>query len=331
MAGLMDLFGGGSSSDPSADPTGGGLMSLYANPQSAGLLGLAQGLLQASGPSRIPIKLGQSLGMGAQGMEQGFGNSLALQRQMMQMRAMQGLMGGGAGQQQPQQPALPDPTLAQGAPVSGGANTGPLSGLSAGLGGAAPQMPPAAQAQAPGAGGAGTIYGRTPQQLFQQGMLMNMAGIQGGGDLMRVAVEHDPTLAMQMPTDVQKNAAAAYGYGTPGYTNALQGTVDKGTITSLRPGAPYVRGNQIYGTPPNAPAGFMNQPNPDGSWSLVPVSGGLQAVGSSAAASEGGKGSVLPYAGVDAQGNPLPVTNRTAAATQVGAMEIPMLFRLRVR
>jgi hypothetical protein len=328
MAGLLDFLGDSNSSNPTSgagSSPGGGLMGLMTNPQTAGLFGLFNGMLASSGPSRIPVNFGQTLASGMQGATQGAENSLALQRQLMQMRAMQGLMGGGAGQQQPQQPAQPDPTLAQGAPVSGGANTGPLSGLSAGLGGAAPQMPPAAQAQAPGAGGAGTIYDRTPQQLFQQGMLMNMAGIQGGGDLMRVAVEHDPTLAMQMPTDVQKNAAAAYGYGTPGYTNALQGTVDKGTITSLRPGAPYVRGNQIYGTPPNAPAGFMNQPNPDGSWSLVPVSGGLQAVGSSAAAAEGGKGSVLPYAGVDAQGNPLPVTNRTSAATQSnGALPLPL-------
>lgn len=325
MAGLLDFLSGGSGSDPSSSSGNGGLMGLLADPNKAAALGLFQGMLQSSGPSRIPVNLGQVFAGGMQGADQGLGNSLAMQRQLMQMRAMQGLMGGGAGQQQPPQTAQADPTLAQGAPVSGGANTGPLSGLSAGLGGAAPQLPPPAQAQAPSAGAGGTIYGRTPQQLFQQGMLMNMAGIQGGGDLMRVAVEHDPTLAMQMPTDVQKNAAAAYGYGTPGYTNALQGTVDKGTITSLRPGAPYVRGNQIYGTPPNAPAGFMNQPNPDGSWSLVPVSGGLQAVGSSAAAAEGGKGSVLPYAGVDAQGNPLPVTNRTSAATQGnGALPLPL-------
>jgi hypothetical protein len=40
---------------------------------------------------------------------------------------------------------------------------------------------------------------------------------------------------------------------------------------------------------------------------------GIQGV---AQAVEAGKGSVLPYAGVDAQGHPLPVTNRTAAATQ---------------
>lgn len=40
---------------------------------------------------------------------------------------------------------------------------------------------------------------------------------------------------------------------------------------------------------------------------------GIQGV---AKATEAGKGEVIPYAGVDRNGNPLPVTNRTAAATQ---------------
>jgi hypothetical protein len=39
-------------------------------------------------------------------------------------------------------------------------------------------------------------------------------------------------------------------------------------------------------------------------------------IASQARAKAGGEGSVLPYAGLDARGNPLPVTNRTAVATQ---------------
>jgi hypothetical protein len=203
MPNLPSWLGGSgddSAGDQSSNPFG-GLMGIYANPQSAGLMGMAQGLLAASGPSRMPVSMGQALGAGMQGMQQNAGDAQQMQQQMLRMRAMQGLMGGAGGQPQPQQPTQPDPTMAQGAPVMGGANMGPMSGLSAGMGSMAPQMPQQAPA-APAA--AGTIYGRTPQQLFQQGWMMNLAGLQGGGDLMRIAVEHDPTLAAQMPTDITK-------------------------------------------------------------------------------------------------------------------------------
>lgn len=40
--------------------------------QNQGLLGLAQGLLQAGGPSRTPVNFAQALGAGAQGLQSGF-------------------------------------------------------------------------------------------------------------------------------------------------------------------------------------------------------------------------------------------------------------------
>ena len=49
----------------------------FDNPQTLGLLGIASSLLQASGRSRVPIGLGQALGMGLQGGLQG----LAMGRQ----------------------------------------------------------------------------------------------------------------------------------------------------------------------------------------------------------------------------------------------------------
>ena len=49
-----------------------GLLDIYNNPQSAGMMGLAQGLLQSSGASRLPVTMGQALGTGVQGMNQGF-------------------------------------------------------------------------------------------------------------------------------------------------------------------------------------------------------------------------------------------------------------------
>jgi hypothetical protein len=208
--GIFDAF------TSAGDPSQGGLMGMFANPQTAGLLGMAGGLLQAAGPSRIPVTMGQALGAGVQGMEQGVGNAFQTQQQLLRMRAMQGLMGGDPGQ--------------SGAPQAGPSYSAMFGPLSAAPGTMAPasDVGSAGSSAGSGAPAAGpSIYGRSTQQLFNQGMLMNMAGIQGGGDLMRVAVEHDPTLAMQMPTDSQKMAAAAYGYGTPEYQSALQSQVQK--------------------------------------------------------------------------------------------------------
>ena len=195
MAGFFDP------TDPTAGglmnglaPSGGmpGMMGMLANPQTAGLLGMAGGLLQASGPSRIPVTMGQALGAGLSGMGQGVGNAFQTQQQMLRMRAMQGLMGGDMGQPGAQPQSAP----------SYSSMFGPAS--------AAPAMMPQTSGAAPDTSGApaqtsgASIYGRSPQQLFQQGMLMNMAGIQGGGDMMRIAVEHDPSLAAMMPTDITK-------------------------------------------------------------------------------------------------------------------------------
>lgn len=258
----------------------GGLMDMYSNPQTAGMMGLAQGLLAASAPSRIPVSMGQALGYGMQGGQQGFTNALGMQQNLLKMRAMQGLMGadgGGAPQGQPAPQQQPTSLL--------GVQANPSMGI------LSPTLPQtvAPQASAAPAAAGPTIFGKTPHELFQQGMLMNMAGIPGGGEMMKTAVEHDPTLALQMPTDMQRNAAAAYGYGSPEYLTAIRSNVDKEGTTPLRPGAPYIRNGQLYGTPPNAPAGYMNQPNGDGTWSVVKVNGGPDAVRDSASAQAGGQ------------------------------------------
>ena len=269
--------------DGSGD-NGMGLMGMYANPQTAALLGMSQGLLSAAGPSRIPVSMGQAMGAGLQGMQQNAGNALQMQQQMLRMQAMQGLMGGGApGGQGGQQSPAPSYSSLFGPNSNAPASMAPSP---SGVGGTADGS---SAAGAPSA--AGSIYGRSPQQLFQQGMLMNMAGIQGGGDLMRVAVEHDPTLAMQMPTDIQRNAAAAYGNGTPDYLNALRGAVDKEGIVALRPGAGYVQNGQLKSTPGAAPTGFMNVPDPTSptGWSIAKLPGGTEATKESAAAGAIGK------------------------------------------
>ncbi|RKP56356.1 hypothetical protein [Pararobbsia silviterrae] len=286
MAGLMDLLSGGGDSSSSADPSqsgggSGGLMGLYTDPNKAALMGFFQGLMQASGPSRIPVNLGQAFNGGMQGATQGLGNAMQMQRQAMQMRAMQGLMGGGA--QQPQQSAQQQPT---------GDGSGGLFGASAGMG--MPGSPnassaPPAQPQAQPQSATPLIMGRTPQQLWNQGMLMNMSGFQGGSELMSEALKYDPTLAYALPTDAMKNVAAAYGQGTPQAQSALSGIVQKDATTALRPGSPFLMNGKIFSTPGAAPAGYMNNFNNDtGQWSVVPVAGGTDAVRSSSAASAGG-------------------------------------------
>lgn len=190
--------------DPT-DPTAGGLMNAFApsngmpgmmgmlaNPQTAGMLGMAGGLLQAAGPSRLPVTMGQAMGAGLSGMGQGVGNAFQTQQQLLRMRAMQGLMGGDVGQPGAQPQSAPSYSS-----MFGPASTAP--GMMPQTSGAAPDT-----SNAPAQTSSASIYGRSPQQLFQQGMLMNMAGIQGGGDMMRIAVEHDPSLAAMMPTDITK-------------------------------------------------------------------------------------------------------------------------------
>lgn len=308
----MGLFDGGGDA--------GGLMGMYANPQMAGLLGMSQGLLSAAGPSRLPVTMGQALGAGMQGMQQNAGNAYALQKQMLQMQAMQGLMGGGTPAAQPPAAGI------QGSPVMGSANSGPMSGLSAGMGSMAPTAAPQPAPQPAAQAGAG-IYGKSPQQLFQQGMLMNMAGMQGGGDLMRIAVEHDPTLAAQMPTDITK--MGVQGGMTPDQIQAANasGVAKANYIAPLnaRPGAiirdPLTMQPMAFN--PQIPTG--GTPTFDASGNVIgirPLAGAADITSQMAAAKTAGEGSALPYAGVDAQGNPLPVTNRTAAAT--GEMPAPL-------
>ena len=48
-------------------PTTNGSAGGFDDPMTLGLLGIASSLLQASGRSRVPIGLGQALGMGIQG------------------------------------------------------------------------------------------------------------------------------------------------------------------------------------------------------------------------------------------------------------------------
>jgi len=271
--------------DGSGDPSG-GLMGMFANPQTAGLLGMAGGLLSAAGPSRLPISTGQALGAGFQGLQQGVGNAVANQRQLLQMNAMQGLMSQMQGGQQPaQQPSSYSSLF-------GPASTAPAS--MSGVGGAD------SGSSASGAPASPTIYGLTPRQMFQQGMLMNMAGIQGGGDVMRAALDHDPTLAAQMPTDITKMGIQG-GMSMPDVQAANRAGVAKANyiapVRAAPGGALAMPDGSMRYTLPAPQAGGMWATDPQGNLLRdqagqpfqIGVGGASSIAGGMAAAQAGGK------------------------------------------
>lgn len=61
-----------------------GLLGNFMTPENLGLLGAASGLLQASGPSRMPVSLGQAMGQGLQGGLLGFQQGTQMQQQDLQ-------------------------------------------------------------------------------------------------------------------------------------------------------------------------------------------------------------------------------------------------------
>jgi hypothetical protein len=261
----------------------GGLMGMYANPQMAGLLGFGQGLLQSSGASRLPVTMGQAFGNGLQGVGQGISNAMQMQQNMFRTRALQGLMGmGDAAGGQPAQSAPsyssmfgPNSTAPASMPAYGGTADG--SGASG-----APSS-------------AGTIYGKSPQQLFQQGMLMNMAGIQGGGDMMRIAVEHDPSLAAQMPTDITKMGTQA-GWTPDQIQQANANAILKNNSLVTRPGGGIAtfgpNGQAQFTMTPTSPAPGVNliqDPTDPSGWRAVTVGGANAAIKNEAAAKAGGQ------------------------------------------
>lgn len=132
------------------------------------------------------------------------------------------------------------------------------------------------------------------------------------------------------PTEYAKNFVAPYVKPTDATLMARQGGVDTGAanrdalvkannlpFNSYGPNMilqdPHT--GQMSATPSAAPNGSYTVLTPNGP-QVVQTPGALDAMRNAAAAQAGGEGSQLPYAAVDAQGNPVPITNRTAAANQ---------------
>ncbi len=263
-------------------------MGMMANPNTAGLMGMAGALLQASGASRLPVTNGAALGMGLQGGMQGAQDAFAMQRQLMGLRMVQGLMAGNssaaAAPTATQESVAPAPALV------GSANVPGLSGISAGMGAYASSPQVAANSAASLYPTQAQAMDSNVRRILNQGLGLSMMGVPGGMDYAKEQLQYDPSVQMALPTDVQRNAAAAYGNGTPEYQNALRGILTKDGIVSLRPGAPFVMNGKLVTTPGAAPAGYMNSyDNATGQWSVTPVAGGTEAVRGSSAAQAGGK------------------------------------------
>lgn len=196
-------------------------------------------------------------------------------------------------------------------PPPAAADTGSLQGPSAGLGLTQPTPvqlgqamgAPAPRAAAPMAGPM-TLPGKTPQESM---LLYSMLGPEGYA---RVAA------AWGAPTDATRMALA--GGVDPGAAN--RDALFKANYVAPNQGTPGTiardpRTNQPIYYSPSVPEGA--QPVFDASGNLAgvaPLAGAREAIAGAAQARTAGEGAALPYAGYDAAGNPMPVTNRTAAA-----------------
>jgi soluble lytic murein transglycosylase-like protein len=128
--------------------------------------------------------------------------------------------------------------------------------------------------------------------------------------------------ASYAPTDTTRMGRQA-GYTPEQIQQANSGRIFKDNFVAPVTGTGIFRSPQTMqpiANNPNMPAGTNPLFDASGNVAAVqPIQGAQSAMQGNAAATAAGEGSQLPYAGVDASGNPLPVTNRTAAATQAGA------------
>jgi hypothetical protein len=277
------------------------------DPQSAGLLGLAQGLLASSGASRLPVPMGPALANGLAGAQQGIAGALNMRNQWLQnqigmlnfqktkelLDAANSMYGGPAnmtdqsavamGQGAAQQPNQPIPS---GMPMAPGM-VPPLSqGGAYNLGGVGPTNANAARLAAPAPGPSVdpmNPLGLDPR-MSRFGMLSDPAAY------MKEAVIA-PAAQRASLTDFERNLLhAGVKPNTPEYQEAMAGQIAKqNQMTGYRPGAfvPDGRGG-FTALPAAPPPGFVTTGGP-GSWGLSPMANGLPAVAASSGAASAGK------------------------------------------
>ncbi|BDC37925.1 hypothetical protein [Paraburkholderia terrae] len=357
--GILDnLFGGNSSTpDDSADATtaspswsdnlannmGGGSASMYTPEQKHAaamnaLMSMGIAMMKASAPSADPAhsNFGYALANGLEGGMQGYQGSLqnAMQNQanvykMNQLRnqaAIAEQIGGGMGGASQAQPTA--------TPYDAKFSLSTLKGANGAAIGGAPQL------GSPGGGYAlpdnASIdvkdYGTkqddpaTAQYKAAQANPWLIPGVDPvvakGMYLSDPAGYQKALIESRKQTDFQKQAADAYGYGTPEYQAAVRANVDKQGTLTLRPGGAY-RGADgvLHYVNSAAPAGFTY----NDAGEMVPISGGLEGVRTSQRVTLQGKNdATIAPTQYDAQGNPMPTTSVSGVLGQEpGTFQMP--------
>lgn len=205
-------------------------------------------------------------------------------------------------------------------------------GSSAGMGGAGATPDSLAQALSSSVQNGGAQPAAAPQRtggLLSPGSAMNPSGM----DVGKAAFLYQ---AMG-PAEYAKEFVAPYVKPTEATLTARQAGMTPGGIQQANAGALFhnnfvapITGTGTFRDPhtmqpmafnPDIPAGSTPLFDATGNVAAVrPIQGAQGVMQGNASATAAGEGSQLPYdKGVDSQGNPLPVTNRTAVANQAGA------------
>lgn len=242
------------------------------------------------------------------------GNKLSMDSLEQQGQLMGQIMNGQFGSDSQQ------PVAQSAAPVQQDADSGALSGVTAGMEGMQGTPDPVALGKMLLANGVSVPN----QTVTQPGpwTIPGMSAAQSRALYMLNPEEFAKTrMAYAQPTDATRYALASG-------RNVAQANADylfHNTYVAPNQGTPGTiardpRTNQPIYYSPSVPDGA--QPVFDASGNLAgvaPLRGAADAIASAAQARTAGEGAALPYAGFDAAGNPMPVTNRTAAAMGGGA------------
>jgi hypothetical protein len=288
----------------------------FSDPQTLAVLQLAGGLLS-------PGSFGQGLSRGLTGYQSALVNAqdMAAKKQAMDLQNIQM-------QQQKRMFDLQTPFLEEAVRRMQGAQT---NGATAPPGPSAPMsqsvmFPPemnaqrATQTQTPMAGapapaqGGGSMFPGVPDNVA-----FNMIGTGGFAKIPEVIQKYnEPTEFMKTlvaagidPRSAEGQAAIRANLAKSNYiapVNARPGSILRDPFTQR----PVAFNPQV----PNGATPVFDASGNVAGFNEIPNAFSLLEKGSRAKTA--GEGSVLPYAGVDASGKPLPVTNRTAAATQGG-------------
>ncbi|WP_052738473.1 hypothetical protein [Robbsia andropogonis] len=179
------------------------------------------------------------------------------------------------------------PAVSSGPAVSGDANMGAMSGVSAGMGGAAPQPSQQALGQALMQNGAAPAQTTTPGPLTLPGQ----TAARSRQLYMLAPQAYQQALAAGLsPTDATKMATAA-GLDTRAANAAALNKSTYIAPVSTRPGGGYVTADGAYhATPSSPPQGYINVADPTNAagFRTVAVPGGLEAETASTAAKSAG-------------------------------------------